>query len=548
MKNIRKMYLIICGLSVVLLLGILLGFSRNVNSVYEPEDSVKKVDYSVSIAPSMEEEGVSLRGVIDTSDVRDRYLAFYTVHQNVCVTVGKNVVYEVSASDNLFGKTPGNGWNFVAIKGTYMGSVIEIRLSSPYAQTKNRIPDIFDGTKYSITKMILLRELPSLTICFVTLLVGVVILIYCTIIRKKGNVGRNVMSLTYLGTFAVLLGIWSANESSCLSMAFGRSLFSTYLAYLSLMLMVLPFMLFTREMFADREHVIWKVCCVMSLVDVVGTVLLQIFHIYDFRETLWGMHGTCIFFMIAVIYMAVKETRQGVLSREMKINVLSLLLVIFGFVFDLVIYYVSRGSANIIGRVCFLAYIVILCYMFTREIADLTNKGREADMYHKLAFTDALTGVWNRTAYSRRIAQYDQEALEQAQVFVMDLNNLKWCNDNMGHQLGDNYIIHAASFIENLFSNNAKVYRIGGDEFCVLVSNMGNDEVGHIFEVLQETKIEVRVNGEEKVFYGRIACGFDCYREGDEDVYQIAKRADTKMYEWKRKLKEMDKGATSQGG
>ena len=70
MKNIRKMYLIICGLSVVLLLGILLGFSRNVNSVYEPENSVKKVDYTVSL----EDSGVSLTGVIDTSDVRDRYL------------------------------------------------------------------------------------------------------------------------------------------------------------------------------------------------------------------------------------------------------------------------------------------------------------------------------------------------------------------------------------------------------------------------------------------------------------------------------------------
>ncbi|MCM1258631.1 MAG: diguanylate cyclase [Roseburia sp.] len=547
MKNIRRIYLILCGISVILLLYILAGFHREVNNTYEPADSVKQVDYALSIAPFMEESGVSLRGVIDPSDLRDRYIAFYTVHQNVSVTVGKETVYEVTNPGNFFGKTPGSGWNFVAIKGTYIGSVIEIKLSSPYAQTKDRIPDVFDGTRYSITKMILIRELPSLAICFVTLMIGVVILIYCSIIRKRGDVGRSVMSLTYLGTFATLLGIWSANESSCLSLIFGRSLFSTYLAYLSLMLMVLPFMLFTREMFADRENVIWKICFGMSLVDVGGSILLQLFQIYDFRETLWGMHLTCICFMFVVLYMTVKEARQGVLGREMKINVMSLFLIIFGFVADLVIYYATKGSVNIVGRVCFLAYIVILCYMFTREIAALTNKGREADMYHKLAFTDALTGVWNRTAYSRRIAQYDQEALEQAQVFVLDLNNLKWCNDNMGHQMGDNYIIRSATFVDNLFSENAKVYRIGGDEFCVLTSNMSMKEIQHIFEVLQETKIEVRVNGEGDVFYGRIACGFDSYREGDTDVYHIAKRADTKMYEWKRKIKEMDKGNSLQG-
>lgn len=536
MKNIRRIYIVICGFSMILLFSILAGFHRNVKSVYEPVDSVEKANYDLSL----DESGVSLKGVIAPSDVRDRYIAFYTIHQNVRVTVGKDIVYEVLAADNPFGKTPGSGWNFVALKGTHIGSVIEIRLSSPYAQTNDRVPDVYDGTKYSITKMILFQELPSLTICFVTLLVGVAILIYCIIIKRKGNVGGSVMSLTYLGAFATLLGVWSANESTCLSLAFGRSLFPTYLAYLSLMLMVLPFMLFTREMFADRDHVIWKVCFVMSLTDVGGAILLQLFHILDFRETLWGMHATCIFFLCAVVYMAVKETRQGVLSREMKINVLSLLLIIAGFVFDLVIYYVTKGNANIIGRVCFLAYIVILCYMFTREIAALTIKGREADMYHKLAFTDALTGVWNRTAYSRNIAQYDQEALEQAQVFVMDLNNLKWCNDNMGHQLGDNYIIHAATFVDQLFSKDAKVYRIGGDEFCVLTSNMSEEEIGNIFKVLKETKIEVRVNGEDKVFYGRIACGFDRYREGDQDIYQITKRADTKMYEWKRMLKEMD--------
>ena len=193
-------------------------------------------------------------------------------------------------------------------------------------------------------KKVLFRELPSLMICFLTIMVGVVILIYCIIIKRRGDVGKSVVTLMHLGTFAAFLGIWSSNESSCLSMVFGKSLFSTYLAYLSLMLMVPPFILFTRDMFADKDHVIWKVCCFMSLTDIVGTTLLQVFQIYDYKETLWGMHVTCIFFMFVVIYMAVKEARQGVLTKEMKINVLSLILIIFGFVFDLVIYYITKGS------------------------------------------------------------------------------------------------------------------------------------------------------------------------------------------------------------
>lgn len=542
MNNIRRIYFVICGLAIALLFCIIFGFHRNVNVAYEPEESVRQIEYNVSLG----ETGVSMEGVIDSSDVRDRYIAFYTVHQNVRVTVGKNVVYEVSSPENPFGKTPGSGWNFVAVRGTHIGSIITIELSSPYDQNKHRVPDFYDGSKYSIMKMVLFRELPSLMICFLTIMVGVVILIYCIIIKRRGDVGKSVITLMHLGTFAAFLGIWSANESSCLSMVFGKSLFSTYLAYLSLMLMVPPFILFTRDMFADKDHIIWKVCCFMSLTDIVGTTLLQVFQIYDYKETLWAMHATCMFFMFVVIYMAVKEARQGVLTKEMKINVLSLILIIFGFVFDLAIYYITKGSANVFGRVCFLAYIVILCYMFTREIADLTSKGKEAEMYHKLAFTDALTGVWNRTAYSRKIAQYDQEELEHAQVFVMDLNNLKWCNDNMGHQLGDNYIIRAATFVNELFEKKARVYRIGGDEFCVLTRDMTREKIQEISRVLEDEKIEVRIKGEDKVFYGRIASGFEQYREGDKDVYQIAKRADKKMYEKKRKIKETDRLSKSE--
>jgi len=536
MKNIRRMYLIMCGVSIILLLFIMTGFHRDVKNTYKPEESVTQVDYAVSFNGKNK---LSLQGTIAPSQARDRTIAFYTGHQSICVTIGGEIVYEVSVPDNFFGKTPGNGWNFVPIDDSQVGKEIEIALESAYDSTSGRVPDIYYGSRYMIVKKLLLMDMPSFIICGLTILVGVAILIYCLILKIKGNAGRSVLTLTYLGTFATILGIWSGNEITSITLVFGTSLFSTYLAYITLMLMVMPFMLFTRDMFADRNHILWKISCYMSLADLTGCILLQVLRIKDFRETLWCMHITCIFFMIVVIYMAVKEARQGLLTKEMKINVASLILIILGFVVDLADFLTS-GSANIIGRVCFLAYIVILCYMFTRDIAALTIKGKEADMYHKLAFTDALTGIWNRTAYSRRIAQYDIEALRQVQVFVMDLNNLKWCNDNMGHPLGDRYIIQSAVFIQDLFSKTARVYRIGGDEFCVLTSGMSMEEIKYVFDTLQETKIEVRAQGEDKVFYGRIACGFEQYREGDEDVYQIAKRADVKMYEKKRKLKEMD--------
>lgn len=536
MRNIRRIYFVICGVLICLLFYIIAGFHRDVTSVYQPEESMSQVEYPVSF---QEGRKICLQGVIGPSNVRDRYLVFYTGHYCVSVVIGGEVVYKVMVPDNAFGNTPGSGWNFVALKESQVGKNIEIMLESAYDETSGRIPVIYDGSKYMIIRTLLIQDLPSIIICGLTILIGIAILIYCAVIKVKGSAGESVLTLTYLGLFAAIMGIWSGNEVSSMSFIFGQHMFPTYLAYISLMLMVMPFMLFTRDMFVGRDHILWKISCILSLADLIGTTVLQILQIRDYRTTLWCMHILCILFMGVVVYMAAKEGRAGILTREMKINVVSLFLIIIGFVFDL-FFFLKNGMANIFGRVCFLAYILILCYMFTRDIADLTRKGKEAEMYHKLAFTDALTGVWNRTAYSRNIAQFDQDSLEKVQVFVMDLNNLKWCNDNMGHPLGDSYIIHAASFIQQLFSKDARVYRIGGDEFCVLTKDMGEKDILYVFELLQEKKIEVKAKGEDKIFYGRIACGFDHYQEGDEDVYQIAKRADTKMYEKKRELKEKD--------
>jgi len=146
-----------------------------------------------------------------------------------------------------------------------------------------------------------------------------------------------------------------------------------------------------------------------------------------------------------------------------------------------------------------------------------------------------LTGCYNRTAYVRHIAQYEKSDLEMVQVFVLDLNNLKLCNDNYGHTFGDNYIIHASNFIMNRFEENAKIYRIGGDEFCVLTRGLKLSEVQKILAEIEKFSLELTAN--EAVFRGCIACGFAQYEPGDADVYAVARRADAKMYENKEKMK-----------
>lgn len=155
--------------------------------------------------------------------------------------------------------------------------------------------------------------------------------------------------------------------------------------------------------------------------------------------------------------------------------------------------------------------------------------------------TDALTHVKNRSAFETR-----QGALQSAMcsdkkpgfaIAVFDVNNLKYINDNLGHEAGDAYIINACRLICKTFKKSA-VYRIGGDEFVVV---MENDDYNNREELLGHMQAEMKRLSEtdcpatEKI---SIASGLAVYdMEQDFNISDVFKRADSAMYENKALMK-----------
>jgi len=72
-------------------------------------------------------------------------------------------------------------------------------------------------------------------------------------------------------------------------------------------------------------------------------------------------------------------------------------------------------------------------------------------------YTDTLTGIWNRRAF---------ELSPNTKVLaIVDLDSLKWVNDNAGHRHGDILLVHVARTLQKLFGDSA--FRLSGDEFVV---------------------------------------------------------------------------------
>jgi diguanylate cyclase (GGDEF)-like protein len=151
------------------------------------------------------------------------------------------------------------------------------------------------------------------------------------------------------------------------------------------------------------------------------------------------------------------------------------------------------------------------------------------------ASRDALTGVKNRSAYldveakiNRRIR--DGEAVQFA-VVVCDLNNLKQTNDSFGHQAGDRLLKNACSIICGVFKHSP-VFRVGGDEFAVISQGHDYDHMDELMDKMRRSNARNDASGGTV-----IACGMARY-DHDSSVAAVFERADRKMYEDKKILKE----------
>lgn len=164
-------------------------------------------------------------------------------------------------------------------------------------------------------------------------------------------------------------------------------------------------------------------------------------------------------------------------------------------------------------------------------------KGLIAGMQNK-AYRDSLTSVKNKAAYElekERLAREMQLGEARYAILMLDVNDLKKMNDNYGHACGDKYLLNCSQLICSVFQHSP-VYRIGGDEFLVLLE-YGDYE--HADELLAEFERRMTESKNEKEPWKRvaIASGFSVCLPSDKHPDEVFSRADEAMYEYKRKMK-----------
>ena len=154
-----------------------------------------------------------------------------------------------------------------------------------------------------------------------------------------------------------------------------------------------------------------------------------------------------------------------------------------------------------------------------------------------LANKDALTKVKNKHAYTQAVKELEEKARScdaKYAIVVMDINGLKHINDTQGHHAGDEYIKASCHIICTVFKRSP-VFRIGGDEFAVLLTGHDFDEREHLLERFNDI-----VTCNAKKGLANLAFGMATYdKDLDSSIEAVFERADKAMYENKKHFKAM---------
>lgn len=160
-----------------------------------------------------------------------------------------------------------------------------------------------------------------------------------------------------------------------------------------------------------------------------------------------------------------------------------------------------------------------------------------------LAYRDSLTGVKNKTAYQdaeHRIEEQMHLGRPEFAVVVLDINDLKHINDTYGHDFGDMTIIDACKLMCKVF-RHSPVYRVGGDEFVIILEGADYNEYQELLIDFQKEIDEYNQNARSGSYLS-IARGIAIY-QGETDLVfaNVFKRADEAMYQNKAAMKARER-------
>ncbi|KJR46967.1 Adenylate/guanylate cyclase [Desulfosporosinus sp. I2] len=159
---------------------------------------------------------------------------------------------------------------------------------------------------------------------------------------------------------------------------------------------------------------------------------------------------------------------------------------------------------------------------------DITERKQFQEKLEHMSFHDALTNLYNRTFFEEKIRLLRGDDYAPIGLIVCDVDGLKLVNDTLGHNTGDKLLWLTAGIIKKCFREDDLVFRIGGDEFAILLPKSDMEIVEQACYRIRKAVEEYNIENVELPL--SLSIGFAVSEETNVDVDMVFKEADDGMY------------------
>jgi len=167
------------------------------------------------------------------------------------------------------------------------------------------------------------------------------------------------------------------------------------------------------------------------------------------------------------------------------------------------------------------------------HLSNITERKHLEQKLKKLSFHDQLTGLYNRRFFAKEMERLNKSRKIPISILVADIDDMKYINDNYGHQTGDLFIKKTATILNDALRAEDILARIGGDEFSVILPDTDNNTAEKIYERLQNECSNFNKNSSLPEHLS-FSIGFDSKTLKNQDLNIIFNNADQMMYENKK--------------
>lgn len=402
-----------------------------------------------------------------------------TNYCNITAYVDEGTIY----SQLTKGKYPlGKIYNNIRLSPEMSGQVLTV-VFKPYGSTVH-LSEALIGSRPEIDlHRVRSNPMYSAVCCFGVLLGLTFLLIGITFTVKKYQAMSTFVSF---GAFSLCLFGWGCTEIPQIMLWNNNRSVLYYLSFVLFMLIPVFLIPLLKDYLGNSEGGIFELLRCMFI----GCIVLSLtLHLTGLLPLCYGIYLHYILVGVLICFSTVKFLKLLKTGRRELVLPFFCCLSLFSCAVITMIGYFAWDSFEsayyTVGLLLCLAFMLISAYAFFNHMMQTLSK---IEYYRQMSFIDQLTGISNRNSYEARLKNITQyEVVEKSIGFVMiDIDRFKSLNDGYGHIVGDEALSFIGSCIKESFQDIGDCYRIGGDEFTVIVKDAECDTLTQRIKLLQQ--------------------------------------------------------------